>query len=47
VCFLLVTFLLHKQRKVTGCRATPDDLDLDLDLDLKTQPSKVKTQNVR
>ena len=29
-------FSLHKQRKVTGCRATPDDLDLEL---------KTQTQN--
>jgi hypothetical protein len=31
---------LHKQRKVTGCRATPDDLEL------KTQIKKVKLQNI-
>ena len=27
-------FSLHKQRKVTGCRATPDGFDFELDLDL-------------
>ena len=35
----LVTFFCCR-KKVTGCRATPDDLDP------KTQPNKVKTQNI-
>ena len=26
-------FSLHKQRKVTGCRATPDGFDCDCELD--------------
>ena len=36
-------FSLHKQRKVTGCRATPDDLDCELNPKLKpNQKSKIK-----
>ncbi|MDG1937843.1 MAG: hypothetical protein P8I62_03185, partial [Pseudomonadales bacterium] len=30
-------FSLHKQRKVTGCRATPDGLDCELEPKLQTK----------
>ena len=33
-------FSLHKKRKVTGCRATPDDFDF------KTQKTEAKIQNI-
>ena len=36
-------FSLHKQRKVTGCRATPDGFDCELELNLELE-SKLKTK---